>query len=181
MAKTGCICRGRTKPFPELPQYPTLAPGGDPVKLLHENGYFVVRGLFSQQEVEQNKAEISSIVQEWYAEFQKSGEDGKDWETTVNRLPAWKEGRIEPENPEMGIRKLYRMTVRNHLFARMCRHDKVRCTPVFVERARHQGCATSRMHISILVYCMYTVLLATLHWTWVVTYISPVEVFATGI
>lgn len=128
MAKTGCICRGKTNPFPELPQYPTLVPGdGDPVKLLDENGYFVVRGLFSQEEVEQGKVEISSIIREWYAEFQKSGEDGKDWEEIVNRLPAWKEGQIQPVNPELGIRKLYRMTVKNQVFERMCRHDKVCC------------------------------------------------------
>jgi len=146
MAKTGCICRGKTKPFPDLPQYPTLAPDGDPVKLLHENGYFVVRGLLSQEEVEQSKVEISSIVQEWYAEFQKSGEDGKDWEVIANRLPAWKEGRIQPENPELGIRRLYRMALRNKLFERICRHDKVHT---------RVGNLTDAFSYHHLVYCMH--------------------------
>lgn len=125
MAKTECICRGKTTPLPERPQYPTLTPDNDPLKLFHENGYFVVRGLFSPEEVEQNKAEISSVVREWYEEFQKTKEDGKDWESIANRLPEWKEGRMQPENPELGIRRLYRMALRNQLFARMCRHDKV--------------------------------------------------------
>ena len=125
MAKTECICSAKTTPLPERPQYPTLTPDSDPLKLFHENGYFVVRGLFSPEEVEQNKAEISSVVREWYEEFQKTKEDGKDWESIANRLPAWKEGRMVPENPELGIRRLYRMALRNQLFARMCRHEKV--------------------------------------------------------
>ncbi len=122
----GCICQKKTKGNgAKTSSYPSLTPNGDPVQLFEENGYFVVRGLISAEEVGKINAEISSIVRDWLEKLRRTGEDGNDWEEIANRDPAWKSGEWQPEDPELGIRRLYRMTPHSQLFADMARHPKV--------------------------------------------------------
>lgn len=128
-ARSQCICQGKTKPGADRSggyDYPTLVRVEDAPQLFRKYGYFVVRGLITRDEVEQIRAEISALVKKWYEEYLRKGEDGNDWEEIVNRMPAWKEGRVTPQDPEMGIRRLFRMAVHNELFARMARHEKAR-------------------------------------------------------
>ncbi len=80
--------------------------------------------------MESVQSEISTLVTKWYSEWRESREDGLDWEAVVNRKPAWKEGKWTPasEDPtdiEMGIRRLYRMTLVSKLFDTMSKHEKV--------------------------------------------------------
>ena len=127
--RSACVCNeknetvggGANVPF----SYPTPGRDGSARELIEKNGYMVVRGLITQAEVESTRADISAIVREWYAEFQRTASDGNDWEEVVNRMPAWKEGDVEPADPEMGIRRLFRMAVKREYFARLARHEKV--------------------------------------------------------
>lgn len=123
-----CICQKKSAPL-QLPlDYPTLKEGEDPVQVLNQNGYFVVRGLLSSQEVEECRDAISDICKKWYANFVRTGHEGPDWEEVANRRPAWKNGTWHPEpgQEEMGFRRLYRMTQHEEFFVDMCRHRKVK-------------------------------------------------------
>jgi len=131
MLKSACICleKGAGCGPNATYSYPTPDEDGSVKELIEKHGYLVTRGLISQTEVEKTRAEISSIVRDWYAEFQRTGRsDGKDWEEIVNRMPAWKNGETEPSEPELGIRRLFRVAVENEYFANLARHEKVcRC------------------------------------------------------
>ena len=81
--------------------------------------------MISPSEVDQINAENSAIIKEWLEKLRRTGEEGNDWEEVANRDPAWKEGKMEPEIPEMGIRRLFRMAVQNELFAKMAKHGEV--------------------------------------------------------
>ena len=90
------------------------------------------RGLLTAEEVESVRAEISSLVSNWYAKFVKTGVDGNDWEEVANRKPSWKEGRWRPasDSPtdiELGFRRLYRVTLQSQFFDRLSKHEKVGC------------------------------------------------------
>lgn len=125
MSKSACICLEGRGPG-AIYSYPTPGEDGSVKELIEKHGYLVVRGLISQTQVEETRAEISSIVRDWYAEFQRTGRsDGKDWEEIVNRMPAWKNGEMEPSEPELGIRRLFRVAVKNEYFANLARHEKV--------------------------------------------------------
>ena len=95
--------------------------------LFQEQGYIVMRGLFSADEIEQARSEISTICSQWYANYLKTGYEDKVSNEIANRRPAWKEGRWQPEpgQEELGFRKLFRMTLRNDFFARKAKHEKV--------------------------------------------------------
>ena len=45
----------------------------------------VVRGLFTEEEVEDSKREISVIVKNWFEKLQSGEEEGNDWEEIANR------------------------------------------------------------------------------------------------
>ncbi len=88
------------------------------------------RQLLTSEEVESVQSEISALVTKWYAEWRESRVDGADWETVVNRKPAWKEGRWapasgDPADIELGVRRLYRMTLESKLFEKLSKHEKV--------------------------------------------------------
>ena len=86
----------------------------------------MVRGLITPREVEATRTEISSIVRDMYSEFQRNGcNDGLDWDEMVNRIPAWKEGKMESLEPEMGIRRLFSVAEKNEQFANLPRHKGV--------------------------------------------------------
>lgn len=119
-----CICQKKTKAV-EAYSYPTLRDLDDSVKLFEENGYFVVRGLLTAEEVDKVNTEVSAIVRDWLEKLRRTGEEGNDWEEIANRDPAWKSGKWEPEDPELGIRRLYRMTPHSQFFADLARHHKV--------------------------------------------------------
>ena len=128
MSKSACICleKGPGCGPNATYSYPTPGEDGSGKELIEKHGYLVARGLISQTEVEKTRAEISSIVRDWYAEFQRTGRsDGKDWEEIVNRMPAWKNGETEPSEPELGIRRLFRVAVENEYFANLARHEQV--------------------------------------------------------
>ena len=127
MAKTACVCQNRRAPFPSDFQYPTYTGVNSAEALLEEHGYFVVRGLFSADEVEQVRSNISSVCSEWYENWVKTGKEGNDWEEIANRRPAWKDGEWQPEpgQEELGFRRLFRVCAEKEFFARMSRHEKV--------------------------------------------------------
>ena len=128
MADTSsCICQKKSAPLKFPLEYPTLKEGQDPIQLLNEHGFFLIRGLLTGEEVQECREAISKICKNWYAKFLESGEEGPDWEEVANRRPAWKEGRWKPEpgQEELGFRRLYRMTEHEQFFADQCRHPKV--------------------------------------------------------
>lgn len=122
-----CICKKRAAPLQFPLDYPTLNEGQDPVQVLNQEGFFVVRGLLSNQEVEECRDAVSDICRKWYANYLKTGKEGKDWEEVANRRPAWKDGSWQPEpgQEELGFRRLYRMTQYEDFFVQMCRHREV--------------------------------------------------------
>lgn len=83
---SACICAKRTVPPPESWNYPEWKEGADNLAMFQKHGYFIARGLISNQEVEATKEAVSDIVQEWFAKARSSGEDGKDWEEIANRF-----------------------------------------------------------------------------------------------
>ncbi len=104
-----------------------ISDGDDPVALLNEDGYFVVRGFLSLEEVDEVRQAITNIYQKWYDNFEKTGKEGPDWEEVANRRPAWKNGSWTPEpgQEEYGFRRLYRMTQFEPFFFQHCGHQKV--------------------------------------------------------
>ena len=131
MSKANCLCQKRSIPLTFPLDYPTLEEGQDPVKLLNEYGFFLLRGTLGPQEVEDGRAAVSEVCKKWYAKFLEAGEEGPDWEEVANRRPAWKEGKWQPEpgQEELGFRRLYRMTElpeNKEFFINFCRHHKVR-------------------------------------------------------
>lgn len=85
--RADCTCVRRKTPSTKTPSYPQWKEGEDNAAKLRKHGYFVVRGLLTNQEVEETKQEISRIVSGWYEkQAQKSGgDDGLDWEEIANR------------------------------------------------------------------------------------------------
>lgn len=83
-----CLCAHRKVPYTELPSYPLWQEKEDNLAKLRKHGYFVVKGLLTNQEVEETKAEISRIVSGWYEKQQHKtqGDDGLDWEEIANRF-----------------------------------------------------------------------------------------------
>ena len=66
--------------------YPELKEGLKAAELLQKHGYFVVRGLLTQDEIERTITEISDIVSEWWKKFESTdGSEGDDWEEIANR------------------------------------------------------------------------------------------------
>lgn len=122
-----CICQKRAVPLLFPLDYPTLGEGEDPTQVLNKDGYFVVRGLLSNKEVEDSRDAISDICRKWYSNFVRTGKEGPDWEEVANRRPAWKDGSWKPEpgQEELGFRRLYRMTEFEDFFVQMCRHPEV--------------------------------------------------------
>ncbi len=124
---SGCICQKKANgQGRKRYNYPTLTSPDEAVQLLEEHGYFVVRGLITAEEVGGINTEISTIVRDWLEKLRRTGREGNDWDEIANRDPAWKSGEWEPKEPELGIRRLYRMTPHSQLFADMARHPKVR-------------------------------------------------------
>lgn len=128
MAKTACVCQNRSAPFPSDFQYPTFTTVDSVEVLLDQHGYFVVQGLFSAEEVELVRSNITSVCSDWYENWIKTGKESNDWEEIANRRPAWKEGKWQPEpgQEELGFRRLFRVSAERDFFARMARHEKVR-------------------------------------------------------
>ena len=137
MARSVCICQNRSSPLPPSEiQYPIYTGVDSAESLLDEHGYFVVRGLFSADEVKQVCDAISSVCTEWYENYVKTGEEGNDWEEIANRRPAWKEGTWTPEpgQEELGFRRLFRVCAEKEFFARMCRHERVQTHKLYNPR-----------------------------------------------
>ena len=66
--------------------YPQWKDGGDNLSLFQKHGYFIVRNLISQEEIEEAKGAISSIVQKWFQQLKSSdANEEKDWEEIANR------------------------------------------------------------------------------------------------
>ncbi|MBM3265652.1 MAG: phytanoyl-CoA dioxygenase family protein [candidate division Zixibacteria bacterium] len=77
-----------------------------------EQGYCLVDGLFSRDEVEGVRREITRIMQT-YPDVP---------EGLVQMEPAVKRGEVKPENPELGVRKLFQMAVQNAFFRSIAFH-----------------------------------------------------------
>ena len=125
MDKSDCVCQKKSAVPTHGYSYPSIPPDGNPLEPFSKHGYVVVRGLLSTEEVEQIKAEASAIIRDWLGKLQRTGTEEDDWDEIANRLPSIKEGQSMPEDPELAIRRLFRMAVHNDLFARMAKHEKV--------------------------------------------------------
>ena len=83
---SSCTCVERLSPFsPSSLTYPEWRDGTDNTEGFARDGYVVVRGLLSQEEVEETKQQISTIVSEWYERLRTSGSEGSEHEEVVNR------------------------------------------------------------------------------------------------
>jgi hypothetical protein len=127
MAKSDCLCREKSLASQSRIQYPTFSDLESASSIFQENGYIVVRNLFSAEEIAETCSEISSICTQWYANYLKTGEEDAACDEIANRRPAWKDGswRPAPGQEELGFRKLFRMTLRNDFFAGNAKHEKV--------------------------------------------------------
>ena len=127
MAAADCICQNRSIPITFPLEYPTLKEREDPVKVLNQDGYFVVRNLLNPAEVQDCRQAITDVCNKWYANYAKTGKEGNDWDEVANRRPAWKNGTWKPEpgQEELGFRRLYGMTRSEDFFVRICKHEKV--------------------------------------------------------
>lgn len=97
-------------------------------KLIEEygqNGYLVLRNFFSSDEVEATKKEISRVIDDWYAEFERTGKEGPDWEEVVNRDPLVVAGQLKPVDHLHAVRRLFRISVHVDFFKELARHPKV--------------------------------------------------------
>lgn len=88
MSTSNCICtEKKSPPSPESWDYPEWKDGVDNIKVFQRNGYFVVRGLISEEEIEDTKSAITGIVQKWFHQLKsKDATEEKDWEEIANRL-----------------------------------------------------------------------------------------------
>ena len=93
---------------------------------IQEEGYCIVKGLLTAEEVNECKKEIKNIIEKWYETFEQNGFEGNDWEELCNRLPAIKDGtQPMPSDKEMSIRRLFRMAVHTEYFRKLAQHPKV--------------------------------------------------------
>ena len=76
------------------------------------DGYYVMEGLLDDGEVESIRREITSIVDQ-YPDVP---------EELVQIEPAVRRGAVTPESVELGVRKLFRMTLHNELFRSLAHH-----------------------------------------------------------
>ena len=76
------------------------------------DGYYVMEGLLDDGEVESIRREITAIVDR-YPDVP---------EELVQIEPAVRRGAVEPESVELGVRKLFRMTLHNELFRSLAHH-----------------------------------------------------------
>ncbi|MCY4545561.1 MAG: phytanoyl-CoA dioxygenase family protein [Gemmatimonadetes bacterium] len=76
------------------------------------DGYYVMEGLLDDDEVESIRREITAIV----------GRYPDVPEELVQIEPAVRRGAVEPESVELGVRKLFRMTLHNELFRSLAHH-----------------------------------------------------------
>ena len=127
MATSNCICQEKSSGNRGKIQHPTFTDLESALSTFQENGYIVVRNLFSAEEVEETCSEISSICTQWYANYLKTGQEDAACDEIANRRPAWKDGSWQPApgQEELGFRKLFRMTLQNDFFARKAKHEKV--------------------------------------------------------
>ena len=79
------------------------------------DGYFIVEGFLTTDEVESIRSEITSIVDR-YPDVP---------EELVQIEPAVRRGTIKPDNIELGVRKLFRMTLHNELFRSLAHHPEM--------------------------------------------------------
>lgn len=80
-----CICIKGTHGANCSYEYPEWKEGQDNVETFRKNGYMVVRGLYTGEEVDEANAEISSTIQAWFEKLYKNEKEGNDWEELVNR------------------------------------------------------------------------------------------------
>ncbi|XP_065890505.1 phytanoyl-CoA dioxygenase domain-containing protein 1-like [Dysidea avara] len=94
---------------------------------IEQEGYCIVKGLLTVEEVNECKKEIRNIIEKWYETFERNGfAEGNDWEEICNRLPSIKDGsRPMPSDKEMSIRRLFRMAVHTEYFRKLAQHPKI--------------------------------------------------------
>eukprot|EP00117_Sycon_ciliatum_P015931 scpid86471/ scgid4284/ Phytanoyl-CoA dioxygenase, peroxisomal; Lupus nephritis-associated peptide 1; Phytanic acid oxidase; Phytanoyl-CoA alpha-hydroxylase len=90
-----------------------------------DNGYIVVRGLLTPNEVAETREEMRRMIDDWYDAFELNGKEGPAWKEVVQRDPAVQRGDLIPESRYRAVRKLYRMTTTSSFFERQARHEKL--------------------------------------------------------
>ena len=80
-----CICVEGSH-FPNAPRvYPEWREGENNLDTFRSTGYMVVREMYTTDEAEEAKREISATIKNWYEKLYRNEEEGKDWEEVVNR------------------------------------------------------------------------------------------------
>lgn len=90
-----------------------------------EKGFVILRDFLDEDEVESIKTAMSKVIDEWYEKYEKTGEEGPDWEQVVNRDPAVKSGQLKATSRLHSVRKLYRMSFHVDFFRELANHPKV--------------------------------------------------------
>ena len=81
----------------------------------NKDGYFIMESFLSNDEVESIRREITAIVDR-YPDVP---------EELVQIEPAVRRGAVKPESIELGVRKLFRMTLHSELFLSLAHHPKM--------------------------------------------------------
>ena len=79
------------------------------------DGYFILKGFLTADEVESIRREITAIVDR-YPDVP---------EELVQIEPAARRGSVKPDSVELGVRKLFRMTLHNELFRSLAHHPRM--------------------------------------------------------
>jgi ectoine hydroxylase-related dioxygenase (phytanoyl-CoA dioxygenase family) len=98
---------------------------GELVEKYRETGYVVLRNFLSTDEVQATNREISRVIDDWYTEFERTGQEGPDWEEVVNRDPLVRSGELHPIDRLHSVRRLFRISVHLDYFKRLASHPKM--------------------------------------------------------
>lgn len=80
-----CICVNGSHGANVTSQYPEWKEDEDNVESFRKNGYMVIRGLYTAEEVDVANREISETIKSWFDKLYRNEKEGNDWEEIVNR------------------------------------------------------------------------------------------------
>ncbi len=85
MVDSKCICVDSIRPPNTIRQYPEWTEGNNNVETFRKNGYMVIRGLYTDEQIVETNREISDTIKKWFEKLYRNEEEGNDWEELVNR------------------------------------------------------------------------------------------------
>ena len=85
VVESKCICAESCHSPNATRRYPEWKEGENNLETFRNNGYMIVRGLYTAGEVEEAKKEIASLIKQWFEKLYRDEKEGNDWEEVVNR------------------------------------------------------------------------------------------------